>query len=55
MGHDEKECRAYDQMHERSRDAYRIQRELQPKGNAAQFNSLGRGRFTPHGGFRGRG
>jgi hypothetical protein len=38
VGHDEKDCRAYDLMHERSKDAYRIQGELQQKGNVAQFN-----------------
>jgi hypothetical protein len=55
VGHDEKDCRAYDLMHERSRDAYRIQGELQPEGNVVQFNSPGRGNFNPRGGFRGRG
>jgi hypothetical protein len=30
-------------MHEMSRDAYRIQGELQQEGNVAQFNSPGRG------------
>jgi hypothetical protein len=55
VGHDEKDCRAYDIMHERSRDTCRIQGETQPKGNIAQFNSLGRGKFNPHSGFRGRG
>jgi hypothetical protein len=51
MGHDEKDCRAYDLMHERSRYTYGIQGELQSKGNNVQFNSLGRGNFNPHGGF----
>jgi hypothetical protein len=55
VGNDEKDCRDYDLMHERSRDAYRIQGELQSEGNTAQFNSLGRGNFNPCGGFRGRG
>jgi hypothetical protein len=55
VGHDEKDCRAYDLMHERSMDAYRIQGELQSEGNNVQFNSPGRGNFNPHGGFRGRG
>jgi hypothetical protein len=55
VGHDEKDCRAYDLMHERSRDTYRIQGETQQEGNNAQFNSPGRGNFNPHGGFRGRG
>jgi hypothetical protein len=31
VGHDEKDCRAYDLMHERSRDTYRIQGETQQK------------------------
>jgi hypothetical protein len=55
VGHDEKDCRAYDLMHERSRDTYRIQGEAQQEGNNAQFNSPGRGNFNPRGGFRGRG
>jgi hypothetical protein len=42
VGHDEEYCRTYDLMHERSRDAYRIQGELHLEGNAAQFNSPGR-------------
>jgi hypothetical protein len=29
VGHDEKDCRDYDLMHERSRDAYIIQGEIQ--------------------------
>jgi hypothetical protein len=29
VGHDEKDCRAYDLMHERSRDTYRIQGEAE--------------------------
>jgi hypothetical protein len=40
MGHDEKDCRAYDLMHERLRDTYIIQGEMQLEGNTAQFNSL---------------
>jgi hypothetical protein len=55
VGHDEKECRAYELMHKRSRDAYIIQGELQQEGNVTQFNSPGRGNFNPRGGFRGRG
>jgi hypothetical protein len=55
VGHDEKDCRAYDLLHERSRDTYRIQGEVQQEGNTTQFNSPGRGNFNPHGGFRGRG
>jgi hypothetical protein len=42
VGHDENNCRAYDLMHESSRDAYRIQGELQQEGNVAEFNSLGK-------------
>jgi hypothetical protein len=34
VGHDEKECRAYDILHERSRDTYQIQGEVQQEGNA---------------------
>jgi hypothetical protein len=55
VGHDEKDCRAYELMHERSMDAYRIQGELQQEGNVVQFNSLGRGNFNLSGGFKGRG
>jgi hypothetical protein len=55
MGNDEKDCRAYDLLHEISRDTYRIQGEVQHDLNSTQFNSLGRGNFNPHGGFRGRG
>jgi hypothetical protein len=54
VGHDEKECRAYDLLHERSRDTYRIQGEMQQYKNSMQFNSLGRGNFKPRGGLRGR-
>jgi hypothetical protein len=49
------DCRAYDLMHERSRDIYNIQGEVQQEGNTTQYNSLGRGNFIPHGGFRGKG
>jgi hypothetical protein len=55
VGHDEKDCRAYDIFHGRLRDTYRIQREVQQEGNNKYFNSQGRGNFKPHGGFRGRG
>ena len=55
MGHDEKDCRAYDLLHERSRDIYIIQGEVQQEGIITQFNSLGKGNFNPRGGFRGRG
>jgi hypothetical protein len=33
MGHDEKDCRDYDILHERSRDKYSIQGEMQHEGN----------------------
>jgi hypothetical protein len=55
VGHDEKDCRAYDLLHKRSRNTYIIQGETQQEGNNTQFNSPGRGKFNPHGGFRGRG
>jgi hypothetical protein len=55
VGHDEKYCRAYDLLHEISRDTYRIQGKVQKEGNTTQFNSPGRGNFNPHGGFIGRG
>jgi hypothetical protein len=52
VGHDEKDCRAYDLLHERSRDTYKIQGETQQEGNNEQFNSLERGNFNPLSGFR---
>jgi hypothetical protein len=55
VGHDEKDCRAYDLLHEISRYTYRIQGEVQQEGNAMQFNSPGRGNFNPRGGFKRRG
>jgi hypothetical protein len=33
VGHDEKDCRAYDLLHERSRDTYIIQGKVQEEGN----------------------
>jgi hypothetical protein len=33
VGHYEKDCRAYDLIHEISRDTYRIQGEVQQEGN----------------------
>jgi hypothetical protein len=42
-------------MHERLRDIYNIQGEVQHEGNTTQYNSPGRGNFNPHSGFRGRG
>jgi hypothetical protein len=53
VGHDDRDCRAYDLMHERSRDVYKIQGEVQQEGNTTQYNSPGRGNFNPHGGYRG--
>jgi hypothetical protein len=32
VGHDDRDCRAYDLMHERSRDIYKIQGEVQQEG-----------------------
>ena len=55
VGHDEKDCRDYDLLHERSRDTYRIQGKVQQEGNVMHFNSLGRGNFNPRGGLRGKG
>ena len=54
IGHDDRDCRAYDLMHERSRDIYKIQGEVQQEGNTTQYNSHGRGNFNPHSGFRGK-
>jgi hypothetical protein len=51
IGHDDRDCRAYDLIHERLRDIYTIQGEVQQEGNTMQYNSLGRGNFTPHGGY----
>jgi hypothetical protein len=55
VGHDEKYCRAYDLLHERSREMYIIQGEVHQEGNTTQFNSPGRGKFNPCGGFIGIG
>jgi hypothetical protein len=55
VGHDEKDCRAYDLLHEISRDIYKIQGKVQQEGNTTQYNSPGRGNFNPRGGFIGRG
>jgi hypothetical protein len=55
MVHDDRDCRAYNLMHERSRDIYKIQGEVQQEGNTTQYNSPGRGNFNPWGGFLGRG
>jgi hypothetical protein len=55
VGHDDRYCKAYDLMHERSRDIYKIQGEVQQEGKTTQYNFSGRGNFNPLGGFRGRG
>jgi hypothetical protein len=55
VGHNNRYCRAFDLMHERSRDIYKIQGDVQQEGNSLQYNSPGRGNFNPHGGFKGRG
>jgi hypothetical protein len=55
VGHEDKDFMSYDLMHERSRDVYTIQGEVQQEGNTTQYNSPGRGNFNPHGGFRGGG
>jgi hypothetical protein len=33
VGHDDRDCKAYYLMHERSRDIYNIQGEVQQEGN----------------------
>jgi hypothetical protein len=55
MGHDDRDCMACDLMHERSRDIYKIQGEVQQEGNSTQYNSPRRVNFNPRGGFKGRG
>jgi hypothetical protein len=55
VGHDDRDCRAYDLTHESSRDIYKIQGEVQQEGNTMQYNSPRRGNFNPRGGFKGRG
>jgi hypothetical protein len=55
VGHDEKDYRTYDLLHEISRDIYKIQGEVQQEGKTMQYNSPGRGKFNPRGGFRERG
>jgi hypothetical protein len=34
VGHDDRDCRVYNIMNERSRDIYKIQGEVQQEGNA---------------------
>jgi hypothetical protein len=55
MGHDDRDCRDYDLMHERSRDIYNIQGKVHQEGTTTLYNSPRRGKFNPRGGFRGRG
>jgi hypothetical protein len=55
MGHDDRDCMAYDIMHERSRYTYKIQGEVKQEGNSTQYTSPGRGNFNPHDGFKGQG
>jgi hypothetical protein len=52
VGHNDRDLRAYKLKHERSRDIYKIQGEVQQEGNAPHYNSPGRGIFTPHSGYR---
>ena len=53
IGHDDRDCRAYDLMHESSRDIYKIQGEVQQEGNTTQYKSSRRGNFNLCGGLRG--
>jgi hypothetical protein len=55
VGHDDRDCREYDLMHERSIDVYKLQGEVQHEENTMQYNSPEKGNFNPHGRFRGRG
>jgi hypothetical protein len=55
IGHDDRDCRAYDLMHERSINMYKVQGEVQQEGNTTQYDSPRRGNFNPRGGFRGQG
>jgi hypothetical protein len=55
VGHNDRDCRAYDLIHERLRYIYNIQGEVQQEGNTLQYNSLGRGNFNSRGGYRGGG
>jgi hypothetical protein len=42
VGHDDRDCRDFDLVHEISRDIYKIQGEVHQEGNNAQYNSPGR-------------
>jgi hypothetical protein len=53
VGNDDRDYRAYNLLHERSRDIYKIQGEVKQEGITPQYNSLGRGNLTPRGGYRG--
>jgi hypothetical protein len=55
MGHNDRDCMAYDLVHERSRDIYKIQGKVQQEGNTTLYNSPGRGNFNPCSGFIGGG
>jgi hypothetical protein len=41
-------------MYESLRNVYKIQGEVQQEGRTMLYHSQGRGKFNPHGGFRGR-
>jgi hypothetical protein len=51
VGHNDRDCRAYDIMHKISMDICKIQGEVQQEGIIAQYNSPGRGNFNPQGGL----
>jgi hypothetical protein len=51
IGHDDRDCRDYDLMHERLKDIYKNQGQVQQEGSIAQYNSPRRGNFNPRGGF----
>jgi hypothetical protein len=53
VGHNDRDFRAYDLMHEILRDIYKIQGEAQQEGNTPQYNSLERGNFNPCSGYKG--
>jgi hypothetical protein len=51
MGHDDRDCRDYDLMHERSRDISNIQGEVRQEINTMHYSSPRRGNCNPQGGF----
>jgi hypothetical protein len=55
VGYNDRYCRSYDLMHERSRDIYKMEGEVHQEGNNAQYSSPGKGSFNPRSGYRGRG